>query len=206
MEEVVYYRPSVLPPPDRKEILRYAGAKGETSESAALLDRCLKEAEKSFSYGVCYRFFSIEEKKDCLSLGFTETKSMTARRALLGCDSLLVFAATLGNGIDRLLARYSRLSPARALLLQAIGAERVETLCDSFLAEIGEKIKKEGAIFCPRFSPGYGDLPLALQMDIFAALDCTRRLGLTLNESLLMAPSKSVTAIVGIKKGRDDEP
>ena len=83
MDEVVYYRHSALPPPDRKEILRYAGAKGETRESAALLDECLKEAEKSISFGACYRFFSIEEKRDCLSLGFAETKSATARRALL---------------------------------------------------------------------------------------------------------------------------
>lgn len=206
MEEVVCYRPSALPPPDRKEILRYAGAKGETGESAALLDDCWKEAEKSISYGVCYRLFSVKEKNGCLSLGFAETKSETAKRALAACDTLLLFAATLGNGLDRLLMRYSRLSPSRALLLQAIGAERVEALCECFLAEIGEQMKKEGATLRPRFSPGYGDLPLSLQKDIFTALDCTRRLGVTLNESLLMAPSKSVTAIVGIQKGRDYEP
>lgn len=50
----------------------------------------------------------------------------------------------------------------------------------------------------PRFSPGYGDLPLALQRDIFHALDCARKIGLTLNDSLMMSPAKSVTAIIGI--------
>ncbi len=50
----------------------------------------------------------------------------------------------------------------------------------------------------PRFSPGYGDLTLLAQKDIFAVLDCGKRIGLTLNDSLLMSPSKSVTAFVGI--------
>lgn len=50
----------------------------------------------------------------------------------------------------------------------------------------------------PRFSPGYGDLPLSAQREIFAVLDCGKRIGLMLNDSLLMSPSKSVTAFVGI--------
>jgi cobalamin-dependent methionine synthase I len=55
-----------------------------------------------------------------------------------------------------------------------------------------------GSSLTQRFSAGYGDLPLELQRDIFGALDCQRKIGVTLNESLLMSPSKSVSAIVGI--------
>lgn len=202
MEEVVFYPSSALPPPNRKEILRYAGAREEEGELSLLLDDCLEEAERCFSFGVCCRLFPVEKTGGLLSLGFARTESRTAERALGGCDTLLLFAATLGHGLDRLLAKYSRLSPSRALLLQAVGAERIEALCDCFLAQKGEQIEKVGGTLRPRFSPGYGDLSLALQKDIFAALNCTRRLGLTLNESLLMAPSKSVTAIVGIQNGR----
>jgi len=58
----------------------------------------------------------------------------------------------------------------------------------------------------PRFSPGYGDLPLETQREIFDVLDCSRRIGLMLNDSLLMSPTKSVTAFVGVggeeKNGR----
>ena len=52
----------------------------------------------------------------------------------------------------------------------------------------------------PRFSPGYGDLPLALQADVFWALDCTSKIGVSLSESLIMSPQKSVTAIIGISE------
>ena len=61
-------------------------------------------------------------------------------------------------------------------------------------------IKKEKGVIRPRFSPGYGDLPIEIQKDIFRALDCPRRIGLTLNENLLMSPTKSVSAIIGIVK------
>ena len=55
----------------------------------------------------------------------------------------------------------------------------------------------------PRFSPGYGDLPLTAQREMFRMLECEKRIGVYLNESLLMSPSKSVTAIVGL--GGEDE-
>ena len=56
-----------------------------------------------------------------------------------------------------------------------------------------------GLALTERFSPGFGDLPLELQRQVTEALDCPRSLGITLGESLLMTPSKSVTAIIGMK-------
>ena len=97
----------------------------------------------------------------------------------------------MGIAPDRLAQKYSRVSPVKALFLEAVGNERIEALCDVFCGEYANAR--------PRFSPGYGDLPLDLQKDIFAALDCSRKIGLTLNQSLLMSPSKSVTAIMGLK-------
>ena len=44
----------------------------------------------------------------------------------------------------------------------------------------------------------YGDLDFEEAVSIFAVLDCPRRIGLSLNESLLMSPTKSVTAIIGL--------
>ena len=127
-----------------------------------------------------------------------KTASDSLRRNLAACDRIVVFAATLGLDIDRLIARYGARSPAKALMLQAIGAERIEALCDIFCEHLRQEAEKEGLYPVPRFSPGYGDFPLDLQKDIFRVLDCPRKIGLTLNESLLMSPSKSVTAIVGL--------
>ena len=61
--------------------------------------------------------------------------------------------------------------------------------------ELAENDSKSN--FRPRFSPGYGDFPLTAQRDIFAILDCPKRIGLSLNQSLLLSPTKSVTAVIG---------
>ena len=194
MTSAVYTEFFDAPPVDRREILRYAGVKAETPELAALLSECLAKSERAFEYKVCYAKFPIIREENALNLGFARTESAGLRKNLRDCDSVVLFAATVGVGIDRLIAKYSRIAPSEAFLFQAIGAERIESLCDAFNAEITAKY---GGRTAPRFSPGYGDLPLALQTDIFRVLDCPRKIGLTLGESLLMTPSKSVTAIIG---------
>ena len=85
---------------------------------------------------------------------------------------------------------------ARAVALHACGSAFVETGCDAAEREIASRFPDQ--YLTDRFSPGYGDLPLSLQPEILSLTDATRRLGITLTESLLMVPSKSVTAIVGI--------
>ena len=188
---------SFAPPPvDRREILRYAGIREATAEISALLEECLRQAEPVLQYRVCCRRFPVIFEEDAIDLGFTRTGSRNLRKNLENCRSLWLFSATVGLGMDRLIARYSRLSPAKGVLMQAIGTERVEALCDAFQGEIAAQEKS----IAPRFSPGYGDFPLDCQRDIFAALDCGS-IGLTLNSNLFMTPSKSVTAVIGVREG-----
>lgn len=192
-----------LPPVDRQEILRYAGARSDSPELTNLLENCLLEAQSILNGHVCWSAFPITQQADTWDLGFARIRSASLDRNLAGCCQAVVFAATIGLGIDRLIARYSRISPARALLFQAIGAERIEALCDTFC----ETVRADTGMFtAPRFSPGYGDLPLTLQSDIFRILDCPRKIGLTLNDSFLMSPSKSVTAILGLRSCPDSTP
>ena len=136
------------------------------------------------------------DRLDGLRFGNLACRSKTLERALCGCDSLVMLAATVGAGFDRLLQKYSVLSPSRAVLLQGLGAERVESLCNALCADISASLCPKR--LAPRVSPGYGDIPMELQRGIFAALDCERKIGLTLTDGLLMTPSKSVTAIAGI--------
>ncbi len=189
-----------LPPCNRREILRYAACREPNAQTERLLDGCIAETAGKLHGRVCWRSFPVQEGPAGLELGFLRTSSQALRENLRGCSEVCVFAATLGLELDRLLARYSRLSPARALLLQALGAERIEALCDVFCAQLRGEAEKVGLFLQPRFSPGYGDFPLETQRAIFRVLDCQRKIGLTLNESLLMSPSKSVTALVGVGK------
>ena len=180
---------------DGKEILRYAGAGRRTPEVEALLAECLEEIQNGLCYKVVYREYSL---KNGMPLGFDECPSTLLSRTLAGCEGMILFAATVGQRVDFLVRRYAVLSPAKAHMLDAIGTERVESLCDAFCAFAAKRAEAVGRQLRPRVSPGYGDLPLTLQKDIFAALDCPKTLGVSLGEGLLMTPRKSVTAIIGI--------
>ncbi len=189
----IYVKNFSAPPVSTKEILRYAGCKEAGEDILTLIKECMPEAERVLSYKVCYGEFGLSVSDEVCDFGAFSVASSDLSKNLEGCDRVLIFAATVGVGLDRLIAKYSRISPSRALLFQAIGAERIEALCDLFCKESGLKLK-------PRFSPGYGDLPLCTQKEIFAVLSPEKRIGLTVNDSMLMSPTKSVTAIVGISE------
>ena len=196
MKSKVYIKMYDAPKIDKKEVLRYAGVRDEDDGALSLLDSCIKDSESAFGYRICYSRYPVSVDGDSIDLGFSRVSSHSLALCLCNCDEVVVFCATVGVEIDRLIRRYSLTSPAIATMLQAFGSERVEALCDAFCADIEKEI---GRKLRPRFSPGYGDLPLDLQREIFSCLEPSK-IGVTLTENLFMSPSKSVTAIIGIKR------
>ena len=195
------------PPVCKKEILRYAGCRPaastharteevqqpEMSQLQDMLEETLEEVLPRLSYKVCCMELPLTIEEQTCDFGCMKIESKDLAKNLKGCEQVVLFAATIGVEIDRLIMKYGAVSPAKAVMLQAIGAERIESLCDTFCAEL----ESEGMCLRPRFSPGYGDLPLETQKDIFNLLSCSKNIGLSLNNSLLVSPSKSVTAFVG---------
>lgn len=180
-------------PVDTNEIMRYMGCPTANTQTEELIKDCLSDCFGILKYKVCFDRFPISVSENSVKFPFAETSSASLAKHLCGFSEAVVFAATVGIELDRLIMKASRLSPSRAVCFQAIGAERIEALCDAFCDDLDFAVKS------PRFSPGYGDFPLSFQTEIFKALDCPRKIGLSLNSALLMSPSKSVTAIVGVK-------
>lgn len=182
---------------DRKETLRYLGYYGVKEEGSlsGVLDECEKLILPALRPVACWSLFDIVREGDELNLGFAKTASKSLSKNLEGCKKIALFAATVGAEVDRLIIKYEKLSPSRAVVLQALGAAAVECWCD----DVNAQITAESGETKPRFSCGYGDLPVQLQADIFAALNVTKNTGVTLSENYFMTPTKSVTAIIGIK-------
>lgn len=182
---------------DRREALRYLGytRSADISGVSALLDECEREVLAVQDLKAVYALFGVFESDGTIDLGFANTDSRDLAKYLSGCSRIALFAATAGAGIDRLIARYNRISPSRAAVVQALGAALVEEWCD----RVHSKLMAQYGAIKARFSCGFGDLPLTLQRDIFAALDVTKKIGVTLSDDCFMTPTKSVTAIVGIK-------
>ncbi|MBR4761991.1 MAG: Vitamin B12 dependent methionine synthase activation subunit [Clostridia bacterium] len=192
---MVFTKTYDAPPVRKSEVLRYAGCKSEGDLPAGFLDLCINEAANQLAYKVCFCIFDININGDICDLGGEAVRSRDLCKNLNGSKQAVIFAATVGVGIDRLIAKYGTVEPSRAVVLAAVGAERIEALCDTFCADMAAQT---GLYLKPRFSPGYGDLPLSFQKRIFALLDCQKHIGLGLGDSMLMSPSKSVTAIAGL--------
>ena len=135
---------------------------------------------------------------ELLSIAGMKIQSRSLCRNLRDCKSAYLMAATLGIGPDRLIARASVAKMSRAVILQAAAAAMIEAWCD----EVNQKIIKEAedqGLYCrPRFSPGYGDFSLEYQKDFAQILRIQKEIGVSLTQSLLMMPSKSVTAVIGL--------
>ena len=132
-------------------------------------------------------------KEDTLDLGFGEFKSKILAKNLKDSREAFVFAVTLGMGVDRLLTKLSKTSTAEYFITDALASAMAEALMD----EAERRVKGE-ILTRPRFSPGFGDFTIEIQPRILSLLNAQKLLGITVNDSFLMSPVKSVTAVMGI--------
>ena len=203
MQTVFTYEPDVSALSiNKSEIYRYLGYKNGMpvgNEISVMIEEILQNVLLESRPKVCYKRFSVE-LDDGVDFGFMCVKSRELTANLKGCTQAIIFAATIGIYTDRQIQKESILSPARACVYQAVGATVIEAVCDDFNEWVRGEEAVKGNLLSPRYSPGYGDVPLSVQKDICRELDCAKTVGITLTESLLMIPEKSVTAVIGIRK------
>lgn len=185
---------------NEREILRYLGHRGQEIDENVeqLIAECKRELEQAATPRHIFRTYPLRIDGHELDMGCLRTRSRNLERNLKDCEEVLLFGATLGSQVDVLLQRYAKLQMSKAVVMQAASVAMLETYCDEVNAALKESFLSKGKYLRPRFSPGYGDFPLECQPEIAAALELGKRIGITLTDSLLMAPSKSVTAVIGI--------
>lgn len=192
---------------NRKEIERYLGYAGHTPDeyTSALIGECVRELSKTSSPRSCYRSFPIVWGQSAdpeiipISIDSMTIKSRNLTRNLRGCTRAVLLAATLGLSCDRLIRRAELSgSMVKAAVFQAAGAAMIEAYVDDVNREIRSEARAEGLFCRPRYSPGYGDVPLSHQKDFDRILGLEKNAGIVLSDTLLMTPSKSVTAIIGL--------
>lgn len=183
-----------------KEALRYFGLRGGEGgeEALSLLRSVIAEYEKNIEPRSVMREFPCDVSDGRVSVGGMNFESRDLARHLAGCARVVLLAVTLGAKADVMERAFSVRSAAMGAAAQAAGAAMVERFCDDECEALESKYSEEKLHITPRFSPGYGDLDIKYQRDFFALLDVTRRIGVTLTDTLMMAPSKSVTAFIGI--------
>ena len=182
--------------PVKSEALRYLGYKSNVPDNITdkLIDDCTSELLSVITPRCCYVFTDVNFMAEgILDLGFGQIESKSLYKHLQGCSKAVLFAATVGIGADRLISKYKRISPAKSVVADALSSSAIESFCD-----YAEGIITRNEKHCSRFSAGYGDFSLEYQRQFVSVLDVSRKIGITLSDSLLMTPTKSVTAVIGL--------
>ena len=124
-------------------------------------------------------------------------RGLSLRTTWQGRD-VIFLCGTLGAAFDAWQRKLAAMSAADAYLAQLIGLDAVEKLMDELERKAKSEVEVEGKRLMPRRSPRYGDLPLELSREIIALLDATKKIGVSITDSNLLVPSKSVTALCEI--------
>ena len=188
---------------EEAEVLRYLGMKKNqvSEEDKKPVRDIIAKALPFIDPKACYRRFPIQVYMDGrIEMPYGCIVSNDLTRNLSGCGEIFMIAATIGPKFDRELKRMHLTSMADAAVLQAVGATAVESLVDELNAHLADICQTEGLKLKPRYSAGYGDYTLENQKGIFKVLEPLKYTGITLMDTLIMAPEKSVTAIIGIYK------
>ena len=187
---------------NEREILRYLGHQGQNipENVGQLMTECRQELEREAAPKSIWRSYPLGVAEAEIDASCFQTTSRNLAHNLKDCDEIILFGATLGSQVDVLLMKYGKLSVSKAVVMQAAAVAMLETYCDEQNEELKAVYLSKKRYLRPRFSPGYGDFSLTCQQPIVSALEQSKRIGITLTESLLMVPSKSVTAVIGVSR------
>lgn len=190
-----------------REAIRYLGYKDHKVDSRVLdmIHELFEQIRRVENKKSIYQIYDLNISKDgILRFGTIETNSIELHRNLRNCERIVLFAATLGTEVDRLQSRLSIIDMAKAVILQACATAVLEEYCDECQQNIADELQQQGYHLQSRFSPGYGDFLIDNQKNIVQMLDCSKRIGLTVTDGLMLSPKKSITAVIGLSKTNEE--
>jgi len=185
------------------EVLKYLGyRKGGIDESIDKKIKSMAElVQEKAEPKVCCTILKISSN-DPLLFERTEAQFLgeDIKNHLKDSFECVFMAATLGREIDICQRRLSTVDMTDSVIFDSCASSAIESVCNSFSAELEREYEKKGLFITDRFSPGYGDMPIDSQRDVVNILQAEKKIGLYLNRSMMMEPVKSVTALIGIAK------
>ena len=166
----------------------------DEAELTALRENCRAELLAAERPRCVYKLGELNIEGDVVRLCGLQIGSASLAAHLQDCEQAYLFAATLGGDVDRLIARFGAQNMSKSYIADVLASQRIEAYCD----EAQQALQTKGKFMRPRFSPGYGDFALEMQPALLQALDAQRAIGLFCTKGGMLAPVKSVTAVIGL--------
>jgi len=147
-----------------------------------------------------YRIFPVEKishQRFTLAGNIQLTGALLAQH--LGCaQQIALLVCTLGPKLEERISEVMETNPVYGLALDGFGSAAAEALGLAICAELEEKAHTSGLFTSVPLNPGMIGWPVEEgQLQIFLALE-PDSIGVTLNESCMMSPRKSVSMVLGI--------
>ena len=115
-------------------------------------------------------------------------------------EKIAIFICTAGPGFSEYSGKYNDEGDyLKGYIVDAFGSIVAEKAIDYIQGELEKQMNENGLFITNRYSPGYCSWDVADQKQTFSLLP-ENNCGISLSESCLMHPIKSVSGIIGIGK------
>lgn len=183
---------------DKKETKRYAGLRNSDFDEGKIEEAC-ELARLIIKPTGIWEIYDYDSKTQTVAtIPPFKLHGNAIRNHLNGCSKVILLAATVGIDIENeITSLFKEGKYSLSLMLDAAATTAVEQNADLMEKAINNHVRKQGYNMKWRFSPGYGDWPIEQQKEMLH-LSKGDEIGISLTESLMLEPRKSITAIIGL--------
>lgn len=187
----------------RHDLIRFLGGRRHRNFSHSVkinIDKLEVKLKDIINPRLSYRIRKVESTNNGtfhVEGGVSFTSSKFAK-IMEGCSEIILFIATIGDGIEEEIARFTEENYlSKAYILDSMGSVTIENMVEEFYQDMRELYRSKSREITFRFSPGYCDWSIKDQKKLFSFFDSLPT-GVELMDSYLMQPRKSISGIIGV--------
>lgn len=195
---------------NKSEVLRYLGYDGQCIDENLnqKINQCIDETKENIDLKYVYEVYDIKNNIKSHLVEFKNSnlkiQSKDVSKLLRDCDKCILMSVTLGFNIEKKIRTYSYKNLTKGIIIDSCATTSIEEACDIIQDNILQDVSKENKTLTMRYSPGYGDLDIRVNKDILNILNAQRKIGITVTDTGIMIPRKSVVALIGISNKKEE--
>jgi hypothetical protein len=178
-----------------------------TPQEQERMEFYVQEASDIIELKGAIRTFPIKQMNEiAVVLDEYTLESRSLARMLFGCSHILLMGATAGPRImDAISEATASDDLTRAVVLDAAASEMTDSALNWIMSYTDQELRRNSwKLTKKRFSAGYGDFSIENQLTIFDLLRLDV-IGVSITDTCVLIPEKSVTAIAGIGTSSNEE-
>lgn len=187
-----------------EDLLKPLGYDDRESIQPAIMDQIVSETDECLQMmkgAMIYASAQIGRVDGDASVGGVKLEDETLLDALDGAEALAVGVCTVGAEIDKLIKEcFDSGDYLRGMIADVVGSRAVENIADKCATHICTEARERKLSPTKHLSPGYGKWDVSGQRAVFSLIDPSP-IDVTLNESCMMTPQKSVSFALPLREG-----